>query len=140
MNVDVSDVCCVNSQCVECGKRGAGNLLCRKLVGRDRLRYLRCRTCRQEFSERKGTALHGVKIPQAKALSVLEHLGDGCGIRQTARLSRASQGAVLRLSKRVGRHAQRTHDELARHLQVREVQLDERWSFVQKKARPLRSR
>ena len=139
MDMDVSDLCCVNSRCREYGKRNAGNLICRKVFGKDRLRFLRCRTCRQEFSERKGTALFGVKMAMARALDVLGHVADGCGVRQTARLTGASQGAVLRLIERGGRHARRTHDELAQRLKVREVQLDEKWSFVGKKGRPLRS-
>ena len=140
MNMDVSDLCCVNSQCPDYGKRGAGNLICRKLFGKERWRFLRCRICRAEFSERKGTPLFGVKMPTTKALNVLEHIADGCGVRQTSRLTRVSQGAVLRMIERAGRHARRTHHELAQRLKVREVQLDEKWSFVGKKGGPVRSR
>jgi len=135
MDRDVSDLCCVNSHCPDYGKRGAGNLVCRKLFGRDRWRFVRCRTCRQEFSERRGTALFGVHLPTAKAVSVLEHIADGCGVRQTARLTGVTRDAVMRLTKKAGAHAAATHDELARHLAVGEVQLDEKWSFVGKKRR-----
>jgi len=140
MDVDVSDLCCVNARCADYGKRNAGNVMFRKFSGKERWRFVRCRTCRQEFSERKGTALFGVKMGTAKALAVLEHLADGCGVRQTSRLTRASQGAVLRMIERAGRHARETHDELAQHLKVCEVQLDEKWSFVGKKSRAVRSR
>ena len=139
MNVDLSDLCCVNSRCADYGKRNAGNLMFRKFSGKERWRFVRCRTCRQEFSERKGTALFGVKMSTAKALEVLEHVADGCGVRQTSRLTKASQGAVLRMIGRAGGHARETHDELAQRLKVREVQLDEKWSFVGKKRGTLRS-
>jgi transposase-like protein len=137
MDTEVSDLCCVNSQCPDYGKRGAGNLVCRKLFGKERWRFVRCRTCRQEFSERRGTALFGVHLPTAKALSVLEHVADGCGVRQTSRLTGASTNTVMRLTKKAGAHAAAIHDELARHLAVQEVQLDEKWSFVGKKRGPL---
>jgi hypothetical protein len=36
---------------------GQDNLTVRKIYGQDRIRLLRCRTCGEEFSERRGTAL-----------------------------------------------------------------------------------
>lgn len=139
MDTDVSDLCCVNGQCPDYGKRGAGNLRCRKLCGQERRRFVRCRTCRREFSERKGTALFGVRTPTPKALSVLAHVADGCGVRQTARLTGVTTNTVMRLTQKGGDHAAATHDEQARHLKVKEVQLDEKWSFVGKKRSTLRS-
>ena len=138
MDRDVCDLCCVNSQCPDYGKRGAGNLMFRKFFGSGRWRFVRCRTCGVEFSERRNTALFGVHLPLAKAIAVLEHLADGCGIRQTSRLTGVTRDAVMRLARKVGAHAKATHDELARHLKVGEVQLDEKWSFVGKKRGPLR--
>ena len=135
MGTDVSDLCCVNSRCPDYGKRAAGNLVCRKLFGRGRWRFVRCRTCRMEFSERRGTALFGVRTPTDKAISVLEHIADGCGVRQTARLTGVTTNTVMRLTKKAGVHAGATHDELARRLAVGEVQLDEKWSVVGKKRR-----
>lgn len=133
MNVDVSDLCCVNSSCRDYGKRGAGNLVCRKIYGKWKSRFVRCRTCGEEFSERKGTALFGMHLGPGKVLGVLEHLGDGCGVRKTARLVYVSKNTVTAIVKRAGAHAKRLHDELVRNLEVREVQFDEKWSFVGKK-------
>ena len=81
--------------------------------------------------------MFGVHLPTAKALSVLEHIADGCGVRQTSRLAGVTRDAVMRLTKKAGAHAKATHDELARHLAVGEVQLDEKWSFVGEKRGPL---
>lgn len=139
MDTGVSDLCCVNSRCAAYGRRGGGNLVCRKLYGPERRRFVRCRTCGQEFSERKGTALFGCRLPTDKAVGLLEHLGDGCGVRQTARLTRVTPKTVIRLTRQVGVHAAATHDELARRLTTQEVQLDEKWSFVGKKRSDLRS-
>jgi transposase-like protein len=110
----------------------------RKFFGSGRWRFVRCRTCRQEFSERRGTALFGVRTPTDTVIAVLEHIGDGCGVRQTARLTGVTTNTVMRLTKKVGGHAKATHDELARHLKVGEVQLDEKWSFVGKKRSAVR--
>jgi len=140
MDVNVSDLCCVNSRCSDYGRRGAGNLVCRKLYGRRRSRFLRCRTCGEEFSEHRGTALFDVRVSWEQAMGVYQHLADGCGIRQTARLVGVSKDTVMRLQLRAGSHAQALHDDLVRHLKTREVQFDEKWSFVGKKRRPVRSR
>jgi len=138
MNKDVSDLCCVNSQCADYGKRGAGNLSWRKVYGHDKSRFVRCRTCKMEFSERKGTAFFRVHIPAEKAVAILKHVGDGCGIRQTGRMLDVSKDTVTSILKRAGRHAENVHNERARDLEVNEVQFDEKWSFVGKKRRPVR--
>jgi len=135
MEADLSDLCCVNSSCGDYGKRGAGNLVLRKFYGRDKRRFVRCKTCREEFSERKGTVLFDMHLPPEKAFAVLSHVADGCGVRKTGRLVGVSKDTVCALVKRAGKHAQALHDELARHLKVPEVQFDEKWSFVGKKRR-----
>lgn len=140
MNVDVSELCCVNSRCKDCGKRGAGNLVCRKVYGRNRSRFVRCRSCGAEFSERKGTALFGLRLLEQKVLEVFAHLADGCGTRQTARLVGVDKDTVTRLAMRAGSHAVALHDERVRHLTVPQAQFDEKWSFVGKKRRALRPR
>lgn len=110
---DLSVFCCRNSACADAGRRGAGNLTVTDRCGKDRqFRMLRCRTCAARFSERKGTPMFNVRLPEARLLSVLEHLADGCGIRQTERLVKVSQGTVMRYARRAGQHAKAAHDEL----------------------------
>lgn len=48
---------CVNAECKHYAQTGLNNLTVRKTYGQDQIRYLRCCTCQQEFSERKGSAL-----------------------------------------------------------------------------------
>ena len=72
---------------------------------------LYCRTCKTYFSERKGSALWHSRLPEEKAGSVLEHIADGCGVRQTARLVKVHRDTVCRLNRQAGAHAARTHEE-----------------------------
>lgn len=110
---DLSHFCCQNPACPDMGKRGAKNLtVCGQYGKHEVFRLLYCRPCRARFSERKGTALFNSRLPQSKALSVLEHIAEGCGVRKTGRLVRVSRGAVGRLSKRAGDQARGLHDEL----------------------------
>ena len=84
---DLSTLACVNSECQHYGQSGQGNLGIRKVYGRDRIRLLRCGSCQDEFSERRGTALFNTKLSEAKAIDVIDHLDEGCSIRATSRLT-----------------------------------------------------
>ena len=110
---DLSRFCCLNSACPDLGKRGLGNLTVTGRYGPDNSRrMLRCRTCKARFSERKGTPLFDSRLPDDKALAVLAHLADGCGVRQTSRLVGVGKNTVVRYSLRAGGHARQLHDEL----------------------------
>lgn len=133
MPVDLSDLCCVHSQCPDAGQRAAGNLGFVRWTGRAKdIRFVHCRTCGSDFSERKGTPLFKAILPRSEIVSIVEHLMEGDGQRKTARLTRHRQDTVARYQKLVGLHAKAFHDEKAQHLDVPELQLDEKWSFVKK--------
>ena len=109
---DLSRFCCLNSDCPEHGKRGAGNLTVTSRYGSaNERRMLRCRVCKDRFSERKGTPFFDSKLPPEKLLSVLDHIREGCGVRQTGRLCQVNRGTVGRLSRLGGEHAADIHDE-----------------------------
>src|SRR5262245_8711299 len=108
---DLDTLACVNPECQRFRLPGQGHLIVRKVYGQDRMRLLRCRTCGEEFSERRGTALFNPKIAEAQAESVINHLDEGCGVRTTARLVHVSKDTVARLLRMAGRHAERFHDQ-----------------------------
>ena len=72
---------------------------------------LRCRVCKDRFSERKGTPLFGAHLSPDQVDTVLEHIHEGCGVRQTGRLCKVDRGTVGRLSRITGDHARDLHDE-----------------------------
>jgi transposase-like protein len=110
---DLKTLCCQNPACDDYGRRGVDNLRVCFRYGPDKAtRVLACRTCQQRFSERKGTALYRCKLPQDKAVSVLRHLQEDCGVRQTSRLVGVNKNTVVRLAVVAGQHAQQVHDEL----------------------------
>jgi hypothetical protein len=109
----LSRFCCLNPQCPDQGKRGGGNIAPRGFYGPQKSRrLLYCKTCKRRFSQRRGTPLFHCHLPDEKALCVLEHLQDGCGVRQTSRLARVHQRTVTRLGRKAGDHARSAHDEL----------------------------
>ncbi len=83
----------------------------RKIYGKAQIRYLKCRSCQEEFSERKGTALWNVKISEEKAFAIAEHLAEGCSFKSTACLVKVDPETVRRMNRRLGHHARHFHKE-----------------------------
>src|SRR5215467_9772959 len=129
---DLGTLACVNPACQWIRRTGQDNLTVRKVYGQDRIRLLRCRTCGEEFSERRGTALFNTKVTEERATSVINHLGEGCGMRATARLVHVSKDTVARLLRMAGRHAERFHAQHVHDVTPRAIEFDEQWSFVKK--------
>ena len=110
---DLARFCCQNPDCSRYGQRDAGNLsVCGRYGKFNHIRLLYCKACKDRFSERKGTPLFHSNLPPEKAHDVLAHLGEGCGIRSTARLVGVHRATVGRLAKVVGQHAHDLHEEL----------------------------
>jgi transposase-like protein len=73
---------------------------------------LRCSTCKARFSERKGTPFFGSPLPEETIVSILRHVGESCGVRQTSRLVGVHRGTVTRYCRLAGEHAKDLHAEL----------------------------
>lgn len=127
---------CTNPECELYGQPNQSNLSVRKVYGRDRIRYLRCSVCRGEFSERKGTALWDCKISEERAISIAEHLGEGCSFKATARLVKVDLDTVRRMNRVLGQHSRLFHDERAQDLLADSLQADERYGFVKNRKTP----
>jgi IS1 family transposase len=127
---------CVNEACEWYGEAGQDNLTIRKTYGKDGIRYLRCRCCGAEFSERKTTALWNTKVSEEKAVSVAEHLAEGCSLSATGRLAKVHPSVVTRLNRKVGRHAETFHDERVQDLKVIALEADERHGYAHDKSQP----
>jgi transposase-like protein len=109
---DLSRFCCLNPNCPDSGKRGQGNLTVPARYGPNKTRVLRCSTCKDRFSERKGTPLFDARLPADKVVSVLAHVAEGIGTRKTARLVGVHRDTVTRYIRRAGEHARDLHEEL----------------------------
>jgi transposase-like protein len=109
---DLSRFCCLNADCPDHGKRGHGNLTVPMRYGPHKTRLLRCSTCQQRFSERKGTPLFDARLPADTVTAVLGHVAEGIGTRKTARLTGVHPDTVTRYIRLAGGHAQELHNEL----------------------------
>ena len=132
----IESLACVESDCDLYGQAGQGNLTVRKVYGKDSIRYLRCICCGREFSERKGSALWNTKVSEAKAVSVAEHLSEGCSQESTARLVKVDISVVQRLNGVIGKHGRLFHEERVKDVEVEALQGDERHGFSARKQQP----
>ena len=117
----IETLACPYDDCHLYSRKGAGNLTVRKVYGKDRIRYLRCRACSREFSERKNTALFNSKIEESKAISVAEHLSEGVSMKGTSRLVGVSPEVVRRLRRNLGDHSKEFDDERVRDIETTTV-------------------
>jgi IS1 family transposase len=72
-----------------------------------------------------------------KQIEIIAALTEGCSIRAIERLSGAHRDSIMRLGVRVGEGCAQLHNRLFRQLPTQLVELDEIWSFIQKKQRHL---
>ena len=130
---------CPNPDCPAYAQTGLNNLRPHGWSSKPRgIRCLRCTTCGKNFSERAGTPLYRVRLPDQKALAIAHHLVEGNGMRPTSRLCGVTLNTVLRFAHRAGEHAQLFHDQMVQHVEAERVQADEAWAFVGKKRQALR--
>jgi len=109
----LSQLCCQNSRCTLYGQRGQGNLsTCGWIDRKKTIRQIYCSACKARFSERKGTPLYHAKLPADKVIALLDHVRDGCGVRQTGRLVGVSKNTANRFVWLAGEHARQLHDDL----------------------------
>jgi hypothetical protein len=131
---DWSACACPNVRCSADAQRGGHNLRPHGWSSTARgIRCLRGTACGQSFAERAGTPRFRTRLPEEKAVPIAQQLVEGTGMRPTGRLCGVSLNTVLRFALRAGQHAEAFHDEVVRHVRLRQVPADEAWSFVGKK-------
>ncbi|MCH8266988.1 MAG: IS1 family transposase [Acidobacteria bacterium] len=95
-------------------------------------RYL-CKQCGKRFSEPQNKPLGDVRLPMEKVRLILHCLVEGNSVRGTARLCGVEKRTVLNLLKAAGEHCERLLERRLRGAPVKDLQLDEVWTFVFKK-------
>jgi transposase-like protein len=129
MEMDRNRLACLNPDCPEHGKVGAGNIGIHSYADK---RYY-CTTCKKRFSARQGTIFYGLKTEEQKVLLALHMLAERMSARGVGRVLDIDEHTVLNWLKRAGQHADGVSRHHLRQLKTSQVQLDEIWSFVEKK-------
>ena len=108
-----------------------------KKFGKDRngLQRFRCLTCKKTFLEPHKRPLDDMRLPIGKAVSVIQHLVEGCSIRTTERITGVEKRTILTLLALVGCRSEQFMSQRIHKLPVKDVSCDEIWGYVGMKAR-----
>jgi transposase-like protein/IS1 family transposase len=101
--------------------------------GRKRIQRFKCQQCGKRFGEPQQKPLGDVRLPMEKVLLILHCLVEGNSVRSTARLCGVEKRTVLTMLKSAGENCERLLEQKIRNVPVRDLQMDEIWSFVFKK-------
>jgi transposase-like protein/IS1 family transposase len=117
---------CIRCQHTACVKAGS--------FGKRHVQRWKCTSCKTRFSEphEKQTRDTFQSRPDL-AEQVLKCLLEGCSIRSTERLTGANRNTIMRILVVAGEHSAKLMDARMQNLQSRYLQIDEIWTFVQKK-------
>jgi transposase-like protein len=99
---------------------------------RGRQRYL-CRTCKTYFGETQGTPMYGLKTPAREVAQALLAVMRRGSLRAAEEITGHKYETISVWLKRAAEHAEALTEVLACDLHVSQVEIDEFWSFVQKK-------
>ena len=132
--IDTSMYFCPHEDCSNYGKVGTDNqIIGGGTYGKQRTQLLECKVCGRRFSARRGTPLFDLKADEALFYDVIACLVEGNGIRATARIKKVDKDTVSAWLDRASQHVEAVSRYLMVNLHFEAVQLDEFWSFVQKK-------
>lgn len=105
---------------------------------RGRQRY-HCRTCKTYFGETQGTPMYGLKTPAAEVAQALLIVMRRGSLRAAEEITGHKYETISVWLKRAATHAAALTQVLASDLHLSQVEIDEFWSWVQKKRTQLAS-
>src|SRR6266702_7425293 len=106
---------------------------------RGRQRYC-CRTCKTSFGETQGTPMYGLKTEASEVAQALLIVMRRGSLRGAEEITGHKYETISAWLKRAAAHAEALTQVLASDLHLSQVEIDEFWSFVQKKKAQLLSR
>lgn len=98
-----------------------------------------CKTCKNKWVLTKGTMFFGLKTPIEKIMSVLMLLVRGMGLRSACRHENVTTDSASSWIEKAGEHMEEFTEYMQSGLHLEQVQIDEFWSFIQKKRKILQN-
>ena len=98
-----------------------------------------CRNCQRYFGETQGMPMYGLKTPAAEVAQALLIVMRRGSLRAAEEITGHKYETISVWLKRAATHAEALTQVLASDLHLSQVEIDEFWSFVQKKRAQLPS-
>ena len=135
--LDIKEYFCPNDCCKHYGLRGAGNLVkagsYTKKFSEEKRQMFKCTVCGYRFSETHSTIFAGSHYSDQTIKNIIVCISEGNGIRATSRILNLNKDRVNSIVLRAGAYAEIMLSNLLRSLHLNECQMDELWSFINKK-------
>jgi len=129
------DKSCPNKDCQDYGKAGRGNVVGNGTYKTKSgvVRKYVCKTCSMSFCDRTNTVFYDLRTEDEKVLIALKLVLKGMSLRGISEVLGVKLDTVRGWLQRAAEHCEEVNKVLVHDLQVSKVELDELWTFVQKK-------
>jgi transposase-like protein len=131
-SLDLTKFWCWQNDCIDYGKKGAGNIVLKERYGKDNRALLKCRTCGHCFSETHGTPFFGLNTTIDEVCRTLAMIPEKGSIRGAARMSGHDKSTICKWVDLSGQHCKEVTDYFLKELRLDRVQVDEIWSYIKK--------
>jgi transposase-like protein/IS1 family transposase len=105
---------------------------------RNGLQRFRCLTCKKTYTENHERMLGTMYVSAEKASLALRLLLEGNSLRSTQRITDLDINTIMSLLVKAGERCQSLMDARMQNLTMKHIQIDEIWTYVQKKNRHVR--
>jgi transposase-like protein len=123
---------CPNAACRCYQQVNGGNLIGYGKSRQGHQRY-QCKVCQHVFNERVGTLFYGKRTPAKDIIESLAMLGEGLGLRATARVKGVKADTLSAWLQEAAAHARQVEQVLLQDYQLSASQIDALWTFVRRK-------
>ena len=130
-----NDIACPNDECQVYGKTG-----CENIVGNGtystksgKVRKYICQSCSKNFSDRTKTAFYDLRTNEDTIILALKLVLKGVSLRGIAEILEVKLDTVRNWLQRAAKHCEEINEILLKDLHINKVELDELWTYVQKK-------
>lgn len=115
------------------------NFTCQRFgTHRNGLRRFRCLNCKKTYTESHERTLGTMYVSADRAALAVQLLIEGNSIRSTERITKLDRNTIMRVLVLAGERCQTLMDSRMRNLTLKHIQIDEIWTYIQKKNRHVR--
>jgi transposase-like protein len=120
---------CWNEACRDYGQVGKGTIIKNGKTEKGVQRY-RCQTCKQTFTETRGTLFYRCRHSEEEIVACLAMVGDRSSLAAIHRIKGIKEETVCRWMERAAMQVEQIEEELVRLKKLSRVQMDALWTYV----------
>jgi len=120
---------CWNEACTDYGQVGKGKIIKNGKTDKGVQRY-RCQTCKQTFTETKGTLFYRCRHSKEEIVECLAMVGDRNSLAAIHRIKGIKEETVCRWMEQAITQVEQIEEELVESKKLSRVQMDALWTYV----------